>query len=101
MLVLLPPSEGKTGTASGSRLKPSTLSFPGLAAPRSRVFDALSALCSGNEKKAATVLGLGLKQLDLIDINARLATAPTAPAIEIYTGTPGRSPHDALRLPRF
>ena len=86
MLVLLPPSEGKTGPASGSRLKPSTLSFPGLAAPRSRVFDALIALSSGNKKKAATVLGLGLKQLDLIDINARLATAPTARAIEIYTG---------------
>ena len=86
MLVLLPPSEGKTGPESGSRLKPSTLSFPGLAAPRSHVFDALVALCLGNKRKAATILGLGPKQLDLIDINAQLATAPTAPAIEIYTG---------------
>ena len=86
MLVLLPPSEGKTGPESGSRLKPSTLSFPGLAEPRSHVFDALVALCSGNKKKAATILGLGPTQLDLIDINAQLATAPTAPAIEIYTG---------------
>ena len=67
-------------------MTPSTLSFPGLAAPRSHVFDALVALCSGNKKKAATILGLGPKQLDLIDINAQLASAPTAPAIEIYTG---------------
>ncbi|MCP4892235.1 MAG: peroxide stress protein YaaA, partial [Actinomycetales bacterium] len=86
MLVLLPPSEGKTGPESGSRLKPSTLSFPGLAAPRSHVSDALVALCSSNEKKAATILDLGPQQLHLIDNNARLATAPTAPAIEIYTG---------------
>jgi len=86
VLVLLPPSEGKTGPESGSRLTPSTLSFPGLAAPRSHVFDALVALCSGSKKKAATILGLGPKQLDLIDLNAQLATAPTAPAIEIYTG---------------
>ena len=67
-------------------MTPSTLSFPGLAAPRSHVFDALVAVCSGNKKKAATILGLGPKQLDLIDINAQLATAPTAPATEIYTG---------------
>ena len=67
-------------------MTPSTLSFPGLAAPRSHVFDALVAVCPGNKKKAATILGLGPKQLDLIDINAQLATAPTAPAIEIYTG---------------
>ena len=67
-------------------MKPSTLSFPGLGAPRSHVFDALVALCSGNKKKAATILDLGPKQLDLIDLNAQLATAPTAPAIEIYTG---------------
>ncbi|MEL0148552.1 MAG: hypothetical protein VW937_08960, partial [Actinomycetota bacterium] len=62
MLVLLPPSEAKTGPESGSRLKPSTLSFPGLAEPRSHVFDALVALSSGNKKKAATILGLGPKQ---------------------------------------
>lgn len=47
---------------------------------------ALIELCSSNPTKAAKVLALGPKQAELIAINAHLASAPCAPAIEIYSG---------------
>ena len=86
MLILLPPSEGKAGPDSGSRLSMKSLSFPGLNASRTSVLNALLALCSGNDKRAAKVLSLGPKQVDLVALNAELTRARTAPAIEIYTG---------------
>lgn len=62
------------------------LSFPNLNASRTSVLNALLTVCSGNQQRAAKVLGLGPKQLDLISVNAELKKAPTAPAIDIYTG---------------
>lgn len=47
---------------------------------------ALIELCSSNPTRAAKVLDLGPKQTELIAVNARLASAPCAPAIEIYSG---------------
>lgn len=86
MLVLLPPSEGKHYPDTGARLKPSELSFPHLKATRAKVVKSLTELCSKNPDQAMTVLGLSAKQRGLIESNAHLRTAPTAPAIEIYTG---------------
>lgn len=87
MLILLPPSEGKTVPRRGRPLDLADLSFPQLAATRESLLDALVDLCSGGEVAlAAGVLGLGPTQVDLVDLNGRLRTAPTARAEHVYTG---------------
>ncbi len=86
VLILLPPSEGKSAPESGPRLRAAGLSFPSLAPTRRRVLDALAQLCSGDVETAATVLGLGPTQRGEVGVNARLRTEPCAPAIEVYTG---------------
>ena len=63
-----------------------SLSFSDLNASRTSVLNALLTVCSGNQQRAAKVLGLGPKQLDLVTVNAALKKAPTAPAIDVYTG---------------
>lgn len=84
MLILLPPSEAKSAPQRGRPLDLETLSAPGLTAARRRVIEALIALAQRSE--AATVLGLGSTQTDLVALNARLLTAPTARADGVYTG---------------
>lgn len=84
MLILLPPSEGKSAPLRGRPLDPGSLSAPGLAATRERVIDALIGLATRPD--AAAVLGLGATQADLVALNARLRTAPTARADAVYTG---------------
>lgn len=86
MLILLPPSEGKTAPSAGPRLSPSALSFPALASTRRAVLGALVTLCQEDVDEAAAVLGLGPTQQGEVGINARLRSAPCAPAIELYTG---------------
>jgi cytoplasmic iron level regulating protein YaaA (DUF328/UPF0246 family) len=84
VLILLPPSEGKTGGGRGRPLDLATLSFPELTGARTRVLDALTDLCRTPE--AASVLGLGPTQAGEIALNASLRTAPTRPASALYTG---------------
>lgn len=86
MLILLPPSEGKAAARRGKPLDLSTLDFTDLTAPRERVLDALMELCDGDPDVAAKTLGIGTTQLDLVDLNRRLRTAPTARADQVYTG---------------
>lgn len=86
MLILLPPSEGKTAPGSGAKYSPAALGYPGLKKTRAQVLRALVELCSTNTDRAVSVLGLGPKQRDLVAVNAELAKAPAAPAIDIYTG---------------
>ena len=86
MLILLPPSEGKTAPARGKPLDLDALSFPALRAARAQVLDALVDLCSGDPDRAAEVLGIGHTQRDLVDLNTRLRTAPTARADKVYAG---------------
>lgn len=94
MLVLLPPSEGKTSPATGPRLAWSKLSFPELASTRKEVADALVRLSTGPAAKARTVLGVSARQDDELERNRTLLTAPTAPAGEVYAGVL----YDALDL---
>ncbi|MFL6090016.1 MAG: YaaA family protein [Aeromicrobium sp.] len=86
MLVLLPPSEGKTEPESGNPLDPDQLSSPGLTRTRTRIVDALIGVCEGNATRAAKRLGLGPTQLDELRRNAALRSAPTARADVVYTG---------------
>lgn len=86
MLILLPPSEGKAAPTRGAPLELSSLSFPTLTGPRTRVLDALVEICATDPGRAATILGLGPTQADLVAHNAALRDAPTARADRIYTG---------------
>ncbi|MDN4161835.1 peroxide stress protein YaaA [Nocardioides abyssi] len=86
MLILLPPSEGKTAPRRGAPLDLAALSSPVLTPARERLLDALVGLSSGNETEAATVLGLGPSQLDLLTRNAMLRDAATARADRVYSG---------------
>ncbi len=85
MLILLPPSEGKTAPRRGVPLRPET--WPArLSGPREQVLVALERLCEGDPVSAAATLGLGPTQLDDVRRNAGLRGLPTAPAERIYSG---------------
>ncbi|MET0415661.1 MAG: peroxide stress protein YaaA [Actinoplanes sp.] len=90
MLILLPPSEGKTPATSGDPVDPGALWLPALAGARKRVLTRLVALCrrTSNRSVAESLRTLGLSegQRDEIARNAGLATAPAAPAAQIYSG---------------
>jgi len=97
VLILLPPSEGKTAPARGKALDLETLAFPELTPARTRVLDALVDLCSADPQQAAAALGLGATQLDLVARNTDLRTAPTARADRVYSGVL----YDALDVETF
>lgn len=86
MLILLPPSEGKTRPTAGSPLDLEALSFPTLTPVRAQLLRALVKMCSGDPKRAMEALGLGPTQAEAIEVNAGLGEEPAARADEIYTG---------------
>jgi len=86
VLILLPPSEGKTAPRRGKPLDDSTLGFPVLTAARQSVRKALTDLCADDPATAAKVLDLSLAQVDLVSLNTRLDDAPTARTDRVYTG---------------
>lgn len=86
MLILLPPSEGKAAPGRGRPLDLAALGFPGLTDAREQVLDALVTLCESDPDKAVATLDVPKSQLDLIDLNCRVRSAPTARADRIYAG---------------
>jgi cytoplasmic iron level regulating protein YaaA (DUF328/UPF0246 family) len=86
VLILLPPSEGKTRPEAGAPLDLESLSFDRLTATRTLLLRTLIKLCNGNPKRAMQTLDLGPTQADAIEINAGLDHEPTARADAIYTG---------------
>lgn len=86
MLILLPPSEGKSRPTTGPSLDLASLSSPRLTRTREQLARTLVRVSSGNPKRAAEVLGLGPSQADALPLNAALFEAPTARADEVYTG---------------
>ena len=86
MLILLPPSEGKTAPCRGAPLSLSGLSLPALTPARSAVIEALVELCSGDPAVAMEILGVPKTQPDLVALNAAMLSSPTARADAIYTG---------------
>ncbi|WP_436519724.1 peroxide stress protein YaaA [Actinoplanes sp. HUAS TT8] len=90
MLILLPPSEGKTPAATGEPVDLDDLWLPELGAARKRVLTKLVAMCRrGSARSVAdslSVLGLSEGQRGEIARNAGLFEAPAAPAVEVYTG---------------
>lgn len=86
MLILLPPSEGKSAALDGQPVDLKGLSFPSLARTRTAVLDALIQMCRTDVDSAAATLGLGPTQRGEVGANARLRKEPCAPAIDVYTG---------------
>lgn len=86
MLVLLPPSEGKTAPRRGATLDLSALSSPALSASRTTILDALVETCTADPGKAADLLGLGPTQANEVERNQTLTEAPTAAAAKVYSG---------------
>ena len=86
MLILLPPSEGKSAPRRGKPLDLGSLSFPVLHGPRADMLESLVTLCADPTTDAVSVLGLGPTQADQVTRNARLASAPTARADSVYSG---------------
>ncbi len=94
VLILLPPSEGKSAPRRGKPLDLRTLDFPGLREARADMVDALVEVCRSDPSAAARALDLGPGQLELVARNADLRTAPTARADKVYSGVV----YDALDL---
>ncbi len=86
VLILLPPSEGKSIPKRGAPIDLGRLGFPELTDVRDQALTSLVDLCAGDPDLAIRVLGLGPTQEDDVRRNARLLTAPTARADAIYTG---------------
>jgi cytoplasmic iron level regulating protein YaaA (DUF328/UPF0246 family) len=90
MLILLPPSEGKTAPAAGDPVDPAALWLPPLAPARRRVLTKLVGLCRRSSARGVAdslaTLGLSAGQQGEIARNAGLADAPAAPAAEVYSG---------------
>ena len=88
MLVLLPPSEGKTPGGDGPPLGPRpALSTPALAAPRAALVAALRRAAGADPAGLAAGLKLppGLADAALA-ADRSVATAPTRPALDRYAG---------------
>jgi cytoplasmic iron level regulating protein YaaA (DUF328/UPF0246 family) len=84
VLILLPPSESKTGRARGKPADPQLLSFPELTSTRAAVAAALVQVSS--QPDAPAVLGVSENlRADIAD-NARLDSAPAVPVGHLYTG---------------
>lgn len=84
MLILLPPSESKTGRARGRSVVHEHLSFPELSATRQSVAEAVAKVSAHPD--AAAMLGVSPNLTAEIARNLVLHTAPAMPASRVYSG---------------
>ena len=92
MLILLPPSEGKTQRRRGRPLDLETLSFPELTGLRAAVIE--QAMEISARPDAHRLLRVSPNLVEEVARNTRLHVAATAPAGEVYSGVL----YDALDL---
>ena len=92
MLILLPPSEGKTQRRRGRTLDLETLSFPELTGLRATIIEGASEISARPD--AHRLLGVSPNLVEEVARNTRLHVAATAPAGEVYSGVL----YDALDL---
>ena len=84
MLILLPPSEGKTQRRRGRALDLETLSFPELTSLRAAVIEGAGEI--SGRLDAHRLLGVSANLVGEVARNTRLHVAATAPAGEVYSG---------------
>src|SRR4051794_40104353 len=97
VLVLLPPSEGKTAPAAGAPLDLAALAHPELTKARERILNTLIRVSGGREATALKALGLSKAQAGELALNRGLRAAPAAPAATVYTGVL----YERLQLPEL
>ncbi|WP_046317993.1 peroxide stress protein YaaA [Mycobacterium sp. UM_Kg1] len=85
MIVLLPPSETKRAGGDGPPLRLEALAAPQLNDTRAELLEVLVGLAADRDA-SRSALGLSASQDAEIERNAALRHAPTAPAINRYTG---------------
>jgi cytoplasmic iron level regulating protein YaaA (DUF328/UPF0246 family) len=86
VLILLPPSEGKTAPRRGAPVDLSALVHPELEERRAALLDDLIALSAGPTGPALAALGLSAGQAEELERNRGLRAAPAARAGTVYTG---------------
>jgi cytoplasmic iron level regulating protein YaaA (DUF328/UPF0246 family) len=84
VLILLPPSESKTGRARGRATIHERLSFPELTTTRQAVAEAVAKVSAHPD--AASALGVSPHLTEEIARNLRLHTAPALAAAAVYSG---------------
>lgn len=92
MLLLLPPSEGKTAPLSGDPVDLASLSHPALETPRRRVGDALAKV--SGQRNAMHVLEVGASLAAEVERNRTVWDNPAATAATVYSGVL----YDAARM---
>jgi uncharacterized protein len=97
VLILLPPSEGKTAPESGAPVDLGALAYPQLAKQRERLLRVVINVSGTAPKRALERLGLSAGQAAELERNRALAGAPAAPAGRVYSGVL----YERLRLPEL
>src|ERR1700761_5280895 len=96
MLILLPPSEGKTAPTTGSPVDLNKLVYADALTPsRRKLLGALAALAELPVERAVSMLAVSPGQSAEVAVDAELSSAPAGPAASVYTGVL----YDRLRLP--
>jgi len=98
MLILLPPSEGKTAPETGPPVDLRALAYAGeLTESRRKLLGSLAALAELPIERAVSILAVSKGQAGEVAVDAELGSAPAGPAAEVYTGVL----YDRLRLPEL
>lgn len=98
MLILLPPSEGKTAPETGPPVELDKLVYAdALTESRRKLLGALAGLAELPLERAVSMLAVSTGQAGEVAVDAELGSAPAGPAAEVYTGVL----YDRLRLPEF
>jgi cytoplasmic iron level regulating protein YaaA (DUF328/UPF0246 family) len=98
MLILLPPSEGKTAPTSGAPVQIEALAYAAeLTESRRKLLAALAGLAELPLARAVSMLAVSAGQAGEVAVDAALSSAPAGPAAEVYTGVL----YDRLRLPEL
>lgn len=85
MLILLPPSETKRSGGVGVSIDRAAIIWAALDPARDQLIQKLAEL-SLDESLARAALGLGKKSSKDLELNLKLMTAPTMPALQRYNG---------------
>jgi cytoplasmic iron level regulating protein YaaA (DUF328/UPF0246 family) len=98
MLILLPPSEGKTAPMTGPPVDLEALAYAGeLTESRRKLLGALAALVELPLERAVSMLAVSKGQAGEVAVDAELGSAPAGPAAGVYSGVL----YDRLRLPEL
>ncbi|MBS1844893.1 MAG: peroxide stress protein YaaA [Actinobacteria bacterium] len=98
MLILLPPSEGKTAPETGAPVELDKLAYADALTPsRRKLLGVLAGLVDLPLERAVSMLAVSKGQAAEVAVDAALGSAPAGPAAEVYTGVL----YERLKLPEL